>query len=676
MIHFRAKSVWWSHQIRYTAVAGLTAASLLACHPSPGFAEWFSRPAGRIAPQSRPAQAKNRFDEAIRTLLVESQSAEERGELERACFLAERAAKISETASKAVSSAEDVSPAATAKYVRELRQRKAKLAAKEALAAKTLRDARDGGPVAVSVEKSSKVRQAVNSAPQKKTLISSLTEEIVPASNKELAAESSRVKQRTARAFESVRDSLADQEAKLPQASPITSPKDLRQALGAKLDIEESSSDSWDREAFSDRTESISVDAENTAGLEGKAEADSEPQPEVDHTTASGNQAEVVSAEVVSTDVFSPSTTDFTGDDAGDFTADDTGNDAETRLVDHTSQEEADRQPTADPHAERSTAANVEETTDWQEETDPQPFASTDDEPDLEPEQAVSFKIRKQFIPRILLSDDESATQSETDVEKTNPSVEKVDDFQGNSSADTTPAAGNHRKPVVSHATMIAWRSAKSGSEATHGVSSGLKGTSSDKGKRVAELGRESPGVKIIPAASESSVDDDSSSPSATRKSSSIRPLKGDFWSHAKAPENDTAAKQTKLAAGGLKTAPVPPRSGNVTPQGSQGTDSWGGFNAGSGKNSVSPDCIEDSCSVAGSCHQDANAGDSSLSGGMDNHSDESGTLCVIPGPNNSLGRVTQMSRLVISALVGLLTLSTLFVYRRRLRTTVQLKQD
>jgi hypothetical protein len=60
----------------------------------------------------------------------------------------------------------------------------------------------------------------------------------------------------------------------------------------------------------------------------------------------------------------------------------------------------------------------------------------------------------------------------------------------------------------------------------------------------------------------------------------------------------------------------------------------------------------------------------------MDNHSDESGTLCVIPGPNNSLGRVTQMSRLVISALVGLLTLSTLFVYRRRLRTTVQLKQD
>jgi hypothetical protein len=34
------------------------------------------------------------------------------------------------------------------------------------------------------------------------------------------------------------------------------------------------------------------------------------------------------------------------------------------------------------------------------------------------------------------------------------------------------------------------------------------------------------------------------------------------------------------------------------------------------------------------------------------------------------------MSRLVISTLVGLLTLSTVFVYRRRLRTTVQLKQD
>jgi hypothetical protein len=675
VIHFRAKSVWWSHQIRYTAVAGLTAASLLACHPSPGFAEWFSRPAARIAPQSRPAQAKNRFDEAIRTLLVESQSAEERGELERACFLAERAAKISQTASKAVSSAEDVSPAATAKYVRELHQRKAKLAAKEALAAKTLRDARDGGPVAVSVEKSSKVRQAVNSAPQKKTLISALTEEneeIVPTSNKELAAESSRVKQRTARGFESARDSLADREAKLPQASPITSPKDLQQALAAKLDIEESSSDSWDREPFSDRTESISVDAENTVGLEEEADADSKPQPEVAHTTASGNQAEVVSAEMVSTDVFSPSTNDFTGD----FTADDTGNDPETRLVDHTSQEEADPQPTADPQAERSTAANVEETTDWQEETDPQPFASTDDEPDLEPEQAVSFKIRKQFIPRILLADDESATQSETDVEKTNPAVEKVDDFEGNSSADTIPAAGNHRKSVVSHATMIAWRSAKPGSEAAHGVSSRSKGTSGDEGKRVAELGRESPGVSIIPAASESSVDDDFSSPSATMKSSSIRPLKGDFWSHAKAPENDTAAKQTNLAAGGLKTAPVPPRSGNVTPQGSQGTESWGGFDAGSGKNSVTPDCIKDPCSVAGSWHQDASAGDSSLSGGMDNHSDESGTLCVIPGPNNSLSRVTQMSRLVISTLVGLLTLSTVFVYRRRLRTTVQLKQD
>ena len=354
MIHFRAKSVWWSNQIRSTAVAGLTAA-LLACHPSPGLAEWFSRPAARTTPQSRQSQAKNRFDEAIRTLLVESQAAEERGELERACFLAERAAKISETSSKAVSFAEDVSPAATAKYARELRQRQSKLAAKEALAAKPVRDARDalkGGSDAVSVGKSPKIRQAVSSVREKKTSISSLAKEIVPTRNEEFAAESSFAKQRSARAFESVSDSPVDQEAKLSRKSQITSSKDPQQELAARLVVEDSLADSWDHDMFSDRTDSIPVDAEKTAGRE--AEADSEPQPEVDQTVASGNQAEVVSVEVVSTDVILPSTSDFT--------ADVTGSDAETCLVDHTAQEEADREPTVDPRAERSTAGNVEET--------------------------------------------------------------------------------------------------------------------------------------------------------------------------------------------------------------------------------------------------------------------------------------------------------------------------
>ena len=262
------------------------------------------------------------------------------------------------------------------------------------------------------------------------------------------------------------------------------------------------------------------------------------------------------------------------------------------------------------------------------------------------------------------------------DEEKTNPSDEEDEGFSGNSSAETTEAADIHRKPVISHATMISWRSAKPGSESAHGDFSRSKGTPVDKGQILAEPGRESPGGKIIPAALESSVVDDFSSPSGTTESSSTRPLKGDFWSHAKAPENETDAKQTKLAAGGLKTAPVPPRSGNVTPQGAQETESLSCFATGSGKNSVSPDCVKDPCSVAGSCHQDATEGDLSLSGAMANQTDESGKLCVIPGPNNSLSRVTQMSSLIISALVSLLSLSTLFVYRRRLRTTVQLKQD
>jgi len=666
VLHFRAKSVWWSHQIRSTAVAGLTAATLMACHPSPGLAEWFSRPAARTTPQSRQSQAKNRFDEAIRTLLVESQAAEERGELERACFLAERAAKISETSSKAVSFAEDVSPAATAKYARELRQRQAKLAAKAVLAAKPVRDAHEGGLVAVTVEKSPKIRQAVSAVREKKTAISSPAKEIVPTSNEEFAAESSFAKQRSARAFESVSDSLADQEAKLPRKSQITSSKDPQPELAARLVVEDSWADSWDHDTFSDRTESIPVDAEKTAGSE--AEADSEPQPEVDQTVAIGNQPEVVSAAVVSTDLISPSTSDFT--------ADVTESDAETCLVDHPAQEEADREPTADPHAERSTAANTEETSDWEEETDSQPLASTDDERDLKPEQAVSFKIRKQFIPRISLSEDESATHSKKDEEKTNPSVEEVEGLSGNSSAETTEAADIHRKPVISHATMISWRSAKPGSEAAHGIFSGSKGTPVDKGQTLAEPGRENPGVKNFPTASESSVDDDFSSPSGTIESSLTRPLKGNFWSHAKAPETETDAKQTKLASGGLKTAPVPPRSGNVTPQGSQETESLSCFATGSGKKSVSPDCIKDPCSVAGSCHQDATEGDLSLSGAMANQTDESGKLCATPGPNNSLSRVTQMKSLIISALVSLLSLSTLFVYRRRLRTTVQLKQD
>ena len=131
MVAFRANSVWWTRRMRCAAVVGLTSISLLSGDTSHVFAEWFARPKVPKLVEPTEPQSNTGFDTAIRKLLKEAKAAENKGEIDRALILAERAAKISESSSSLVKSAQDVSPAATAAYARVLRYKRSELVAKQ-----------------------------------------------------------------------------------------------------------------------------------------------------------------------------------------------------------------------------------------------------------------------------------------------------------------------------------------------------------------------------------------------------------------------------------------------------------------------------------------------------------------------------------------------------------------
>lgn len=130
MVVFDVNSAW-NRAVRRATVVAMTSVSLLASECQYAFAEKPSRSKVPKIAESAEPKSSSSFDDAIRKLLKEAKTAETKGEIDRAVFLAERAAKISESSSELVKSSKDVSPAATASYARILRQKRAELLAKQ-----------------------------------------------------------------------------------------------------------------------------------------------------------------------------------------------------------------------------------------------------------------------------------------------------------------------------------------------------------------------------------------------------------------------------------------------------------------------------------------------------------------------------------------------------------------
>jgi hypothetical protein len=124
---------------RWRAMTALGAASLvLACGLSqPVLAElWkFSGPskpntnAASTPDSAKTVPAENGFTATIRRLMTESRQCAERGDLNKAVVLAERAAKISEASAQLLGPTSECSPQETAKFAREMRSRQMGIAA-------------------------------------------------------------------------------------------------------------------------------------------------------------------------------------------------------------------------------------------------------------------------------------------------------------------------------------------------------------------------------------------------------------------------------------------------------------------------------------------------------------------------------------------------------------------
>ena len=126
MVEHHSSYLLWARRLRCGAIAGLTSISLIAGESMDVRADW---PLSKRKKPVESAEAKqaNDFNNAVRKLMAEAKSHADKGELDRAIYLAERAAKISESSANLVRCAPDVSPAATANFVSELRTQRTDL---------------------------------------------------------------------------------------------------------------------------------------------------------------------------------------------------------------------------------------------------------------------------------------------------------------------------------------------------------------------------------------------------------------------------------------------------------------------------------------------------------------------------------------------------------------------
>ncbi|WP_373652218.1 hypothetical protein [Schlesneria sp. DSM 10557] len=120
MVEHHSKYVLWARRLRCGAIAGLTSISLVAAESMDLRADWPLSSRKKTVETAETRQARD-FNNAIRKLLAEAKAHADRGEIDRAIYMADRAASISESSAKLVQCAPDVSPTATANYVSELR---------------------------------------------------------------------------------------------------------------------------------------------------------------------------------------------------------------------------------------------------------------------------------------------------------------------------------------------------------------------------------------------------------------------------------------------------------------------------------------------------------------------------------------------------------------------------
>ena len=124
MVIFRAIYASWPRRIQFAAFAGLTSLSILAGNSKCLRAEWFSLKKGPARAETAEPRANEGFDKAIRTLLKEANRLENKGELDQAIILADRAAKIAEESSSLVKVSSDISSSAISEYANSLRKKK------------------------------------------------------------------------------------------------------------------------------------------------------------------------------------------------------------------------------------------------------------------------------------------------------------------------------------------------------------------------------------------------------------------------------------------------------------------------------------------------------------------------------------------------------------------------
>ena len=113
---------------RVITVASLTTLGLAYGAGQPAQGEWWSLPKAQPetakVPAAKPVTTENGFSATIHRLMSDARLYADKGELDKAVQLAERAAKISEASSQLLGPASDCSPEKTALFVNELRTRR------------------------------------------------------------------------------------------------------------------------------------------------------------------------------------------------------------------------------------------------------------------------------------------------------------------------------------------------------------------------------------------------------------------------------------------------------------------------------------------------------------------------------------------------------------------------
>ncbi|MBC8116789.1 MAG: hypothetical protein H7062_20530, partial [Candidatus Saccharimonas sp.] len=113
---------------RVITVASLTTLGLAYGAGQPALGDWWSlpkaKPEAAKAVVAKSASPENGFSSTIQRLMADARLYADKGELDKAVQLAERAAKISEASSQLLGPASDYSPEKTARFANEVRARR------------------------------------------------------------------------------------------------------------------------------------------------------------------------------------------------------------------------------------------------------------------------------------------------------------------------------------------------------------------------------------------------------------------------------------------------------------------------------------------------------------------------------------------------------------------------